>query len=220
MNQVLLILSGLAFVCLVFSCLLWTMKSMSLPQTARILGYFLFFNLTVEVISKILWRQRMNNLPMLHVYTLGEFLLLSFFYWHLIGSKLFQGRHFASIVFFISCGIVLNTVFFQNIYEFNSYAKTLVQIAIISYSVLYFFNYKEGPETGTREYAFIRLINSAMLIYYCGSLFIFLFSNAFLNDSPAYTGLWVVNAFLNLVFQVMVLIGLWKVTLSRQKLSS
>ena len=39
------------------------------------IGYFILFSAVIEIVSKILWYQKENNLPLLHLYVLIGFLL-------------------------------------------------------------------------------------------------------------------------------------------------
>ncbi|NUO03201.1 MAG: hypothetical protein HUU01_21535 [Saprospiraceae bacterium] len=205
------------------------------------MGYFLLFNWLTEAGARVAIYLSSNNLPLLHFYTLGEFVLLSFFYRTLFPQHGFFRKYFVVILTTVSLLIVLNTIFLQSIYAFNSYAKTLVQIILIIYAIVYFFHLPEAPSFQKSESWYrapldqmnpggmsnfrkhegwsLRLINSAVLIYYCGSLFIFMFSNVFIQKSVIYHSFWIFNALLNFLFQVLVLLGLWRVAFRRPKLS-
>jgi hypothetical protein len=105
--------------------------------------------------------------------------------------------------------IVVNSLFFQSIYEFNSFAKTFVQIAIIGYAMIYFYNLVENPSFSTAMSKSLRLVNSAIMIYYSGSLFIFMYGKFSLVNIEGYVVFWAFNAILNFIFQLLILLGLW-----------
>lgn len=189
-----------------------------MPARLSPMGYFLLFTLGIEIASRSLWLYKTNNLPVLHLYTLGEFILISFIYKKAIPDLgLFAHKNFYLAVVGISILIILNTIIYQPLNEFNSYSKSFVQFIIIAYAILFFFNYKEENEIGDHIHKFYKLLNSGILVYYSGSLFIFMFSNIFLGDNANYTGLWAINALLYLVFQIIILISLWKLTYTPQK---
>ncbi len=215
----LLFVSAFPVLCLAISCTVWILRRKLFSQPLQILGYFLLFNLAIEIGARLIVYYLPNNLPLLHLYTLGELILLSLFYRYVLPVNLFKWRHFAVFIAFISLLIILNTIFLQSIFVFNSYSKTLVQIIIILYSILFFFHLPETPGFRQPEAWSLRVINSAVLIYYCGSLFIFMFSNIFIEKSIIYHGFWIFNALLNFLFQILVLIGLWRVAFKRPKLS-
>jgi hypothetical protein len=107
--------------------------------------------------------------------------------------------------------IIGNSIFFQSIFKFNSFAKTFVQVTIIGYAILYFYNLVENQVLPITQSKSLRLINSAILVYYSGSLFIFMCSNLYLENKQIYVPFWAFNAILNFLFQLLILVGLWKV---------
>lgn len=179
-----------------------------IPLSLKYLAGFLVWNFLTEVTAFLLLENDIGNLPLLHLYTLGEFLLFSLFSRQInLKSTFFTKNVFILIS---SILIVLNSIFLQDIAGFNSNAKTFVQIIIITNAILFFYqNSSELRATNSS----IKLINSAILIYYSGSLFIFMFSNYFLSRGiRIHQGFWIFNALLNLIFQILVLIAIWRVT--------
>jgi hypothetical protein len=73
------------------------------------------------------------------------------------------------------------------------------------------FQLKESsPDTGA-----LNLMNYAILIAYSGSLFIFMFGNVLLADE--FDNLfWEINIILNLLFQILILISIWKASRARK----
>lgn len=80
-HQRLMLVSAFPLLCLTVSCVVWFLKRTTFSRPLQILGYFLLFNLFIELSARaVVWGFKgINNLPLLHLYTLGEFLLLSFF---------------------------------------------------------------------------------------------------------------------------------------------
>jgi hypothetical protein len=191
----------------------WTIRK-QLPAFFQWFNLFLLSGLMIQIVAKIYLYRHMNNLPLLHLYTLLEFILLSLFYRKMLQDlKLKYFSHFVGITTVL---ILLNSLFIQPITSFNSIAKTFTQVTYIGYSLLFFFYLTE------RGHRLLNLTNSAVLIYYSASLFIFMFTNVLtdLKDLiPYYNYLWVTNAFLYLLFQLIVLYSLWK-TGSQQTKSS
>ena len=173
---------------------------------------YLFFNLIISILAGYFWKREMNNLPLLHLNTLIEFFLFSVFYKYLLIDLDWFRKNIWGFIVVVCLMIIGNSIFFESIYTFNINSKTLVQIILIGYSVLYIYSYSIKLENVNPEKQAIRLINAAVLIYYASSLFIFLFGNVFLkNDIKMHQGFWVVNAGLNLIFQLIILFGIWKV---------
>lgn len=197
---------------------LFHLKKLSTPFQR--LAYFLIWSLLIEISARVFAFYGINNLPLLHVYTLGEFILLSWFYKSLIAKPvLFQNKYLYLVI--VGCIlIILNSIFFQSIFEFNPLAKTFVQIIIISYAVLYFYNLTENQSLAPIIEKSLRLINSAILLYYSGSLFIFMCGQISFDSTDLYKIFWIFNAILNLIFQVLILWAIWKVVSRKTPLSS
>ncbi len=203
----------LVFGCLFASILLLFLNWKRLPATFRYLGYYLCWNLFIEITARILSSYSVNNLPLLHLYTIGEFLLFALLYRKMHLFKNWADKKFWIFVSVALALIVLNSIFIQNIYEFNSYAKTMVQLILMGFAFGYFYQLQEKKE----ETESLNWVNAAVLIYYSGSLFIFMFGNYFLDKEPkTHLIFWVINVLLNLIFQILVFIGIWKVSRKRR----
>jgi hypothetical protein len=168
---------------------------------------FLIWNLFVEVLAEVLVPYVENNLPLLHFYTLIEFMLISLVYWKMGVFAKWSNKHFWIFLISISSLIVLNSIFLQSIYDYNSYAKALVQIFLIAFAVAYMFQLKEksGP---------LNWMNAAVLLFYSGSLFVFMFGNIILGEKGHI--FWEFNAILNFIFQIIILISIWKASRVRK----
>lgn len=181
-----------------------------LPGAFKMLGLYLGWNLFIELITFIPVRGT-NNLPLLHLYTLVEFVLFTLLYKRMELFKSWINSTFWIYLISISILIILNSIFIQSIFAYNSYAKALVQVLLIVYAVGYMFKLKEpGVESGA-----LNLMNAAILLFYSGSLFVFMFGN--ILESEQYGALfWDLNVLLNLLFQVLMLISLWKASRIRK----
>lgn len=220
LHEIYLKFGDFAVVFLAVSSLICIYKFKKLDEPLRNLSYFLFWNLVIEIIARIISEYYENNLPLLHLYTLGEFILLSFFYKKMLEKPIISQNKFLYFILGGSVFIILNSLFYQNIYGFNSIAKTFVQVIVIIYSVLYFYHLTEDQSLSNLKKKGWRLINSAMMIYYSGSLFVFMFGQITLNNSDVYMVFWVFNAVLNLVFQIMILWGISKIVFHSLKIKN
>jgi len=112
--------------------------------------------------------------------------------------------------------IIANSLFLQPLDTFNSNAKTFSQIIIIFYAISYYFSilYERTKATPV-----LNLLNAAILIYYAGSFFVFMFSDLLLKnlDKESQLIFWIFNALLYLVFQLIVIFAGWKAYLTTKK---
>lgn len=205
------------FLILSFSIGIVHYKKLSSPF--KVLVGYLCFNLAIEigsVFGAIVYHQ---NLPLLHLYTLGEFILWTLFYDRLFKEKTFLNNYLYWILGIVGTLVVMNSVFVQSIFSYNSYAKTLVQTLIICYALRYSFHFTEEAIHPTIAYKMLRVINALVLIYYSSTLFIYMSSVFWLKANGAFRFLSVVNVILNTIFQLIILITLWKVVFTHRKSS-
>ncbi len=204
-----LVAANIAVLVLSVNVLLFSLKFKQLNAPFRGLFYFLILNLLTEILAFTFTECEINNLPLLHVYTLGEFILFSFFYRSLSYKPTFFSRHFWLIIGIGSLLIIINSLFFQSIFGFNSTAKTGVQISLIVYAVIYFYNLVADEHFAQLKSKSMRLVNSAVIIYYSGSLFIFMFSQISFGNEDIYKLFWIFNSFLYITFHLIIITALW-----------
>jgi hypothetical protein len=222
MTDLLLLVSNIsiAFIILValFCLFVYNKKE---TKALKYLFNYIFLLALIEIGALIIGSYfRENNLPLLHILTLGEFILLSLFYRKIIAKPIFKSKGFLIFIAFISLLIIGNSIFLQEIYIYNSYAKSLVQAIVLIYAILYFYNLTTNIETlHNQDQKSLRLINSAILLYYSGSLFIFMFGNHYQQNEDIYLMFWVFNATIALIYYILLTIGIWKTVYQAQKYS-
>lgn len=169
------------------------------------LAYYLCWNLFIELLVQLFSEFGIlssNNLPLLHLSTWGQFILFTLMYKKMGIFDKFSDRQFWLFLGSVSLLLILNSIFLQSIYKYNTHATTLVQVILIAYSVSFMFQLTEKPSS-------LNLLNAAVLISNSGSLFVFMFGNVLLADEFD-TLFWEINLILNLLFQILILISIWK----------
>lgn len=219
-NMLYVNMGNLAILCLSITILVFLKNYTTLKTPFKRLFYFLIWNLLIELLARIFTKAGMNNLPLLHIYTLGEFLLFSWFYKSLLIKPAFFRKKYTLIILIGSAFIILYSLFFRELGSYNPLSKTFVQIAIITYAILYFYNIIENHTHSPHIEKSLRLFNSAILIYYSGSLFIFMCSQA-IDGFPEWIKIfWTFNAVLNLIFQLLIFLGIWRIVYKKAPSSS
>src|ERR1044072_7524087 len=113
-------------------------KYRRLVRRQRALLLYLCIAVTVNAIATIYSHH--NNLPLLHVYTMLEFILLVRYY-----VLVFSGRKTvpylvaAAIIFPVFC--VVNFLFIQSIYTYNSYTRPVEAIFLVLHATLVLIMY-------------------------------------------------------------------------------
>ncbi len=151
--------------------------------------YYLLLDGIVNLSGVVLFRYHINNLPLLHIYTVLEFLLLSFFYTKLLKGTLARNIiRFLMVLFPLLC--IINFTFFQSILRFNTYTRPLEILLIMAYSLAYFAQANEANEVKAWSSNSLIWINIGIVLYFSGALFIYSFSNfTTAYTSPKYKSL-------------------------------
>ena len=206
-------------------------------KTLNHLFHYIFLLAFIEIAARIIsYYFKGNNLPLLHLLTLGEFIFLSLFYQKIIAKPNLKSNIFLIFISFISILIIGNSIFLQEIYIYNSYAKSLVQGVIIIYAILYFYHLTvhididsyntqtidtiDTIDIHSQNQKSLRLINSSILLYYSGSLFIFMFGNHYKQNQDIYLMFWMFNAGLALLHYILLFTSIWKTVYQAQKYST
>lgn len=199
------------------SCVILLYSFRRLPQAFKVFTFYLLLELIIEVSAHILAANKIRNLPLLHILTLGEFVLLSLFFRILLKEVAFFQKYFNH--FFITgiVFIIANSLFFENIFIYNSISKSGVQIAIISYAVIYFYQLTNHVNLQDQLHKSLRLINAAIIIYYSASLFVFLFGQIINAKGSKFfhLGIPIFHTSIYLIFQIIILIAIIKYVFRR-----
>ncbi len=191
----------------------WNYITMSI----KILGGFVFLSLYVQTTAFFLSLYGINNFFLVHILTLGEMILLSFFYYLIIDKRLKIKRLVLYFLPIFSLLIILNSIFREPITAWNSTAKTFTQGILIIYAIVYFYDLSTREILVNVKIKSLHLINSAILLYYAGSLFIFMFAKVVMKEIGTMQDVfWVFNAILYFVFCILILIGIWRIAYSRE----
>lgn len=141
---------------------------------------YLLFAIFLGVIAEVslvvaidLWR---NNMPIVHFYTVFEFLLLSTVF-YLGNPKVFSKKLYLITISIFTFLAIINTFFFQSIWVWNSNIRTLEGIILIFLSLRYFFILLKQLIVAKPEKTFMFWFSIAILVYFSGNLLLFIYSN-------------------------------------------
>lgn len=198
-------------------------KFTKLSIVFRVLVVVLINDLLTDSLASKLSDSKINNMPLLHLYTLISFWLISLFFRELFKEKDWVKQYFWPYMVFVTLLLAINSMWLEPLGGFNSNAKALVQVLFIAYGVYYMFDAFGRIDLLQPQDLSISLVSTAILIYNAGSLFIFMFAKLLNNgllSSDAQSGLWMVNSLLYLVFQLLLLLAIWVQVFKATKSSS
>lgn len=185
----------------------------SKDKCTRIFSLFLLFSALIQITALIFWLLHLNNMPLLHLYVPGGFILLSLFYATIL-KNLINTRIITAITIVFVLYSIINSIFIQKVSTFNSYALSIESVLLIILSIftfLVFLNQKKDS-LSAQEITGLTWINSGIFLYYTADLLLFYFGNYIMNrlsvSDSSYT--WVFHSFYSIVMNSFFIIGLWK----------
>jgi hypothetical protein len=180
------------------------------PVALKNVTYYMIAAATTELLSYIMWKQRRNNLPLLHIYTIIEYLLLLKFYYSIL-------KDFLPKVVFIILAVappiffILDSLFIENIYHFNPYARSVESLIIIFLAMSWYLKLVSADMKDLVLEKSLKFINSAFLIYFSGSIVLFSFSDPISRlVQNLRLSIWTVHTLLTVTLYVLLALGLWK----------
>ncbi|MES2518857.1 MAG: hypothetical protein V4585_12160 [Bacteroidota bacterium] len=178
----------------------------------ELLVIFLFIcnSVIFEFISKVMAIDKTPNLYLFHIYVLTEFFFISWFYFEIF--KKYISPKIISITFILfTIFSLVDSFVLHNTLTFNSYAKTLECLIIVSYTVFYLYKTFDEFQDQDPSDTPIFWINAGFLFYFSGCLFLFTFSNFILTQGKAMGMItWALHAFFIIIMYSLISIGLWK----------
>lgn len=180
-----------------------------LSDTSRRIGFYIGLAATTSLVTWIMWRNRANNLPVLHVYTVLEFYMVSWFF--NLALRGFMPRWLIpGLVIGFTVFAVLNTLFLQPLMVFNTYARGLEALLIIIYSVMLMSRILHESKVSNLQSYPAFWFSVAFLAYFSLSLFLFALSDHILQASlTTRQMIWAMHSIFALVFYLLISIGLW-----------
>ena len=175
----------------------------------KIISIQVFGAALAEMICYILWWYKRNNLFVFPFFTLWEFEMISAFYFFLL-----KGAHIRRIILVLMTLFALLTIadiyIVNGLRHFNNYSRSVESIVVIGYTIGYFYKVLSEMvvEQPVKEPSF--WISIAFLIYFSGSLFLFIFGDYIIHHSFKTYGIyWGLHAIIMWILYSMIAIGLW-----------
>lgn len=182
-----------------------------LSKELKLITWYLVLSVVTQAVSLLLWKKSINNLPLLHVFTVLEFLLL--FTYYSFQSKPFLPRFWFYLVLalFLSFSL-LDAFVLENLHSFNIYTRSLEAFIFIGCSVHWFIrSLTIESKVAFPEQNALKYLNAGFFIYFSGSLILFAFSN-YINylGQPLLMNIWTLHTLLLIILYLFIFTGFWK----------
>ncbi len=174
-------------------------KLIGLSVVVTLLGEFGIYLLTILDI---------NNLFAVHLYTVLQFAVLV-----LIMEKglfpLLSRIVSRSLIFLFALFALMDAFWWNDLYSFNTYARPLSSFILLLLVLLFFYKTLKELKIKSLERAPLFWLSIGLILYFSGSLFIFLFTNYVKTSNEALLTIWGIHAIFNIIFNISYSIALW-----------
>ena len=181
-----------------------------LNRQEKVFSYFLIVGAIFEQMAwiSISAFHLKNNLPLLHLYTLLEFVLIYMF--AAVSIKGFNGL-FAKIVIIAGSSFVIgNSIWIQSIYTFNSISITVVKVFTIVVSIIFFYKVLSTQRYSISETRPTVYFFTAIFLNACTSIIWYMYSNELLLiEKVAWKQLLILKNVSALAASIIILLGLY-----------
>jgi hypothetical protein len=178
-------------------------KFKSLDKPLRLLSLYLIITSVKELACSYLAFKHANNLFLYNSFGIIEYVLLPLMFQH----KLANGKLKNSIKYIIG-GVFLvyliNIIFIQGLYTFNSYTIIFGRIGLIFITLTFFFELLQKVETTSLYREPMLWISTGILFYSVGSFLIHGLYDLQLHFSQDLSiKIWAINSVLNLMLNIL-----------------
>jgi hypothetical protein len=181
-----------------------------LDRASRMAFFYIVISCLVNTASVIMAEKSINNLPVLHVYTVLELVTVLLFYREAFKRPSVKKIIAGIIILFVVLS-VLNSSFIQPLKTHNSYTRSLEAILIIIFCIAFFFTKLDNAQAILPSGA-LTWINTGWLLYFSSSLFLFIAANLMLKQGNRQINvlIWDIHATLVVLMYVLIAIGFGK----------
>lgn len=150
-----------------------------------------------------------NNMPVFHLYAVFEFILCTLFFRQvLMGTKM--ARYIPHLIIGFILFSILNSLFLQNIYSFNSYPRSLSAFVSILFCLVFMYRSLDPRMMKADHSRSTLLISLGLFLYFSGSLLLFIFGQILNHSRTAAELGWGIHASLILLMYVLFSFAFYK----------
>jgi len=177
----------------------------------RPLMYYLLLSVVTQIASFILWKSSINNMPILHVYTLFEFIVL-FWFFALVFRGTIPKMLLLSVAILFCTFSIVDSLYIEPIYQFNTISRSVEALLFIFLSVMWLVHNIAMDESGALpNRSGANYIIAGLFVYFSGSVVLFSFSNDINRMAFSLSlNIWSLHTLLLVIMYLAMTIGLLK----------
>lgn len=206
------LIMSIPYVPLLAVCVYAAYHYRNLPKAHKVLSWFVFFTAAIQFTSLYFWIEEFNNMPLSHLYTALGFAGIAWFYREVLRNYIDHRIFLWAAILFVAFNIV-NALFFQPIFTFNSYALTAQCVLVITLSmathiVLLNESVKQEKRGQLRS---LHWINNGFFVFFSCTILLFYFGKIIIDSFSVQVSLysWILHSFFATILYICLFIGLW-----------
>lgn len=145
----------------------------------------------VNAAASILAAKGINNMPLLHLFTVAEFVLLATFYRSIMEGRIRKIIIWLCMLFILAS--ICNVIFFQNIFAYNTIIRSVEALIITGLAIIFFFR-QLITEHIKKNNAHLYWINAGVFLYFAADVLLFLFAKVLIETPKIYRLAWTIHA--------------------------
>jgi len=203
-------LSHLATLSGLFALFMFLIHRNNLTKSIRALYLLTVYSCLADLSSFVLQRFRINNFFIFHITSIVEIFCFCYFFYFLLENDKIKRSVLISLVVLLFVEL-MDAFYIDGLENPNALFSLFEAISFKIFSLLFFYQLmKNIPQKNILNYSLF-WINSGILIYFAGNLFLFIFSKILLKEHAIpFSHIWMINSFLYLVYNIFISIGVWK----------
>ena len=168
-------------------------------------GIFVLTTVIFDILQVYLGQHLgLNNLWLIHVYTMLELSFFTLIYRDIIGKRVAIGVLIGFNLLALG-GILL----YSNLDQFNPWMSALEALLVILYILFYFYQTAQEVKVIDITRTPIFWLSAGALIYFSSSLFLFIFSNYIAPEVKMSLIFWGIHAMFSILLYIFFFITLW-----------
>lgn len=181
-----------------------------LEPRLRIITCYLLLSVLSSAAGSVLASQNINNMPVIHIYTFLELILLSAFY-----LSIFKHSPFRYLIALLSLALLVflayDTLLPGKIHHFHNNGKSLEALLVILCSVSYFISaLDDAGSKAAKAHPALTYINAGLLLYFSSSLILFIITTVDARYVNISIVVWDMHASFLLLMFILFSRALWK----------
>lgn len=182
------------------------LKFNNLSSILKVVGIYIIVSASIDIISTAYFYISESNIVFLHLFTLFEITILS----HLF-TLLFDSLKSKVNILFISIPaialVILNTLFVESIYQFNTYSSMLVSAVILGFCI-HFFTLIIDFKAPNYQFKILKWFIYTLFIYHSVSLIFMLFSSLLPEISMhSQSYIWIFRSIIIMITKILLIMA-------------